>query len=205
MMKTKFVLLLLLLPLSAVFAQKQKFEIKGTIDQKLQGKKLYFTRIKMYGTPKPEAVPVSVANGAFLQWMLYINEDNKLYSKMSNSEAIFWNDGAINKDQVTKVEVNKGIVTVLGYLCDELILTTSGGIEKYYFNTKIGVDPKVFQNHKFGNWSEVVSKSKALPLKVMVDNQQFTMESIAVEIVPMTLDDKLFALPADAKLEKSPF
>lgn len=66
MMKTKFVLLLLLLPLSAVFAQKQKFEIKGTIDQKLQGKKVYFTRIKMYGTPKPEAVPVSVANGTFL-------------------------------------------------------------------------------------------------------------------------------------------
>jgi peroxiredoxin len=65
-MKFKILFLLFCFSFSVVFAQKQKFEIKGTIDQKLQGKKLYFTRIKMYGTPKPESVPVTVANGSFL-------------------------------------------------------------------------------------------------------------------------------------------
>lgn len=147
----------------------------------------------------------SVANGTFLQWILYINKDNKLYSKLSNAESIFWNDGAVSKDQITKTEINKGVVTILGNLCDEIIFTTSAGSEKYYFNAKVGVDPKILENHKFGNWSEFVSKSKALPLKVVVDNQQFIMESVALEIVAMKLDDKLFELPADAKLEKSPF
>src|SRR5688572_8788206 len=59
----------------------------------------------------------SVANGTFLQWILYINKDNKLYSKLANAETIFWNDGAVSKDQIIKTEINKGVVTVLGYLC----------------------------------------------------------------------------------------
>ncbi|MBC7914646.1 MAG: AhpC/TSA family protein [Pyrinomonadaceae bacterium] len=76
----------LLLSGSAVFAQKQKFEIKGTVDQKLTIKKLFFTRIKMYGTPKPELSTVTIQNGAFLikgeldepeQGILSLSEDTK--------------------------------------------------------------------------------------------------------------------------------
>ncbi|MEJ6980833.1 TlpA disulfide reductase family protein [Pedobacter sp. P351] len=63
-MKVKILFLLLFLSFN-VFAQKQKFEIQGSVGQKLQNKKLYFTRIKMYGTPKPEVVPISFVNGKF--------------------------------------------------------------------------------------------------------------------------------------------
>lgn len=50
----------------------------------------------------------SVANGSFFQWQLYVNKENKLYSKMANSEILLWNDGAANSDKVLKAEVNKG-------------------------------------------------------------------------------------------------
>ncbi|HEY9195061.1 MAG TPA: hypothetical protein VIM77_02310, partial [Mucilaginibacter sp.] len=33
----------------------------------------------------------SELNGTLLQWQLYINKDNKLYTKMSNSTAALWN------------------------------------------------------------------------------------------------------------------
>jgi len=147
----------------------------------------------------------SETNGTFLQWQLYINKDNKVYTKAQNSEAVYWKDGSENVDEVTKAEINKEVATILGYVCDELILTCKSGTQKYYFNSKIKADSKLFENHKFGNWSEVLSRSKALPLKIIVENTQFIIESIAIEISPMRLLDVQFELPANSKIEKSPY
>jgi hypothetical protein len=147
----------------------------------------------------------SVMNGTFLQWQIYINKDNKLYNKMSNSETIFWNDGSVNADATIKSQLNKDATVILGYTCDELILTTKSGVQKFYFNSKVGIDTKLYLNHKYGNWYEYLKQANALPLKMIIDNQQFIMESVAVEVKPMKLDDKEFKLPENAKTEKSPY
>ncbi|MES2574453.1 MAG: hypothetical protein V4572_05895 [Bacteroidota bacterium] len=147
----------------------------------------------------------SVTNGAFAQWQLYINKDNKFYNKMSNSETVFWNDTSIQSDEVLKVEVNKNVTEILGYKCDEVILTCKSGVQKYYFNSKLSVESKLFSNHKFGNWYDYLSKSNSLPLKSIIDTAQFTMESTATEVKPMKLDSKTFELPAGVKTEKSPY
>ncbi len=147
----------------------------------------------------------SVANGSLFQWQLYVNTDNKLYSKMANSETLLWNDGAANTDEILKAEINAAVTEILGYKCDELVLTCKSGIQKYYFNTKLSVDTKLFVNHKFGNWYDFLSKSNSLPLKSIVDNGQFTLESVATAIKEMKLDNTFFDLPAGAKTMKSPY
>ena len=147
----------------------------------------------------------SVSNGTFFKWQLYVNKDNKLYNKMANSETLLWNDGATNSDEILKVEVNKGVTEVLGFKCDELVFTCKSGIQKYYFNTKLSVDTKLFVNHKFGNWYDFLSKSNSLPLKSIVDNGQFTLESEALEVKEMKLDNSFFDLPTDIKTMKSPY
>jgi hypothetical protein len=147
----------------------------------------------------------SVANGSLFQWQLYVNTDNKLYSKMANSEILLWNDGAANTDEILKAEINAAVTEILGYKCDELVLTCKSGIQKYYFNTKLSVDTKLFVNHKFGNWYDFLSKSNSLPLKSIVDNGQFTLESVATAIKEMKLDNTFFDLPAGAKTMKSPY
>lgn len=147
----------------------------------------------------------SLTNGTFFQWQLYINNDNRLYNKMTNSPTILWNDGGISADEVVKTEINKGVIEILGQMCDELILTCKSGIQKYYFSNKLRVDPKLFEKHKFGNWNEVMTKTNSLPLKMIIDSPQFTLECLAIEIVPMKLDDKTFTLPVDSKVEKSPY
>lgn len=144
-------------------------------------------------------------NGKMFQWQLYINKDNKLYNKMSNSETIFWNDGATNPDEVLKVEVNKGVTEVLGYNCDEVVLTCKSGIQKYYFNSKIGADISFFTKHLFGNWYDYLKVAKALPLKIIIDNPQYTLTSIATEVKELKLDDKEFQLPENATTAKSPY
>ena len=147
----------------------------------------------------------SVANGTLVQWQLYINKDNKLYNKMSNSETVFWNEASVQGDEVLKVEVNKGVTEILGYICDEVVLTCKSGVQKYYFNSKLSVDTKLFINHKFGNWFDYLSKSNSLPLQSIMETAQFTIECIATEVKPMKLDTKTFELPAGIKTEKSPY
>jgi len=147
----------------------------------------------------------SSTNGTFAQWQIYINNENRLNNKMANSPTILWNDGASNPDEVIKAEINKGVIDILGHKCDELVLTCKSGVQKYYFSSKLKVDSKLFEQHKFGNWNEVISRTNSLPLKMIIDSQQFTLECFATEIVPMELDEKLFELPADSKVEKSPY
>jgi hypothetical protein len=147
----------------------------------------------------------SVSNGTFLQWQLYVQKDNKLYTKFSNSPSVLWNDGAVNPDSILNAVLNKEVVDILGYKCDELIFTCKSGVQKYYFNSKLQIDPKLFENHKFGNWYQYLLQSKAVPLKMLIDNVQFSVVSLATNIQPQKIDDQFFTLPADAKLEKSPF
>jgi hypothetical protein len=147
----------------------------------------------------------TISNGTFLLWQLYVQQDNKLYTKFANSNSIFWNDGAENKDEVLKIDVNKKALEILGYKCDELVLTCKSGVQKYYFTSKFKVDPKLFENHKFGNFYEFVLKSRAVPLKISIDNVQFSMESVATSVEEQKIDDTLFKLPEDATLEKNPY
>jgi len=146
----------------------------------------------------------SVTNGTFSQWQLYINSDNKLYNKRSNTETIFWDDAGINDDSVIDAKINKGVAEVLGYKCDELILTCKNGIEKYYFTTKLGADAKLYVNHKYGNWYEYLKRTNALPLKMIIDSRLYSMESVAIEVKGIQLADKEFQLPDNAKTEKTP-
>jgi len=147
----------------------------------------------------------SVTNGTFILWQVYINKDNKIYNKFANSEALLWNDCGTQGDTILSYKINKGVVDILGYKCDELVLICTSGIQKYYFNTKLGIDPQLYVNHKYSNWYDYLKLSKAVPLKMYIDNAQMTMESIATEVKPMKLDDKQFQLPADVKTMKSPY
>ena len=147
----------------------------------------------------------TVTNGSLVLWQLYVNKDNKLYTKMSNSETAYWNDGAVNPDEVLKAAINKNVAEILGYPCDEVVLTCKSGLQKYYFNTKLSVDITLFTNHKFGNWYDYLLKANSLPLKMIIDNAQLSFESLATEVTPMKLDKAFFELPANTATTKSPY
>lgn len=146
-----------------------------------------------------------ISNGSLNKWQLYLNNDNKVYSKLSSSAAILFNDCEVQGDEIFKVEENKNVNEVLGYACDEIILTCKSGIQKFYFNAEIAVDSKLFEKHKFVNWYDYVKIANALPLKRVVNTSYFTMECIATEVTPMKLDATLFELPAGVEVKKNPY
>lgn len=146
-----------------------------------------------------------VTNGSLLLWYIYSATDKKMYTKMSNSPSIYWTDATVNTDTILKTELKKASTVVLGYTCDELILTCKSGVQKYYFNSKFGVDPKLYAVHTYGNFALLLSKTKSWPLKSIIETDQFTLTSTATEIKPMVVDVNIFKLPAGVKIEKSPF
>jgi hypothetical protein len=147
----------------------------------------------------------SEMNGKVMVWQIYQNKENKLYNKMSTVKTIYWNDGAENKDKVLKSEFQKDATTILGYKCDKLVLKCTSGTQTYFFSSQLGLDASVFAKHKFGNWADYVAAAKAVPLKMVVETDEFTMESEATAVKPMKLPANTFELPDDAKTEKSPF
>ena len=147
----------------------------------------------------------SICNGTFAQRKIYINKDNKVYSKISNSEIVFWNDASVQGDEILKAEINKNVIEILGHKCDGLILTCKSGSQKYYFNSNLSVNSKLFANHKFGNRFDYLLKSNALPLKCIIETAKFTLENTAIEVKSMMLDNKIFELPTGTKTEKSSY
>lgn len=209
-MKKGLTLALSLLTVITVFAQSFEGKIIYTNSYKSKNPKITDQQwTSMMGSVQEYLIKngdyKSIANGTLVQWQLYVNKDNKLYNKMSNSETVFWNDASVQGDEVLKIEVNKNAAEVLGYKCDEVILTCKSGIQKYYFNSKLFVDVKLFVNHKFGNWFDYLSTSQSLHLKSIIETAQLTLETVATEIIPMKLEAKNFELPKEIKTEKSPY
>ncbi|KAA3437661.1 hypothetical protein [Rufibacter hautae] len=147
----------------------------------------------------------SETNGEQMVWQLYRSGENKVYSKLAGSAALLWNDGASNPDSVLSTTLRRDATEILGYKCDELTLVCRSGVQKYYFSSKLQVDPNLYKGHRFGNWYAFLSKAHAVPLMMVIETPQFTMESVASGVHPMSLDNAFFALPADAKTMKSPY
>jgi hypothetical protein len=143
-------------------------------------------------------------NGTYIQWQLYSNAENKLYTKLGNTDTVYYDDAAQGESEINNVELNTGVTDILGYKCDELILTTKTGTEKYYFSSKLPINSKLFLNHKFGDWYAYLVKANAVPLKTIIDTPQFSLESVATEITPMKLEKSFFTLQPGTITSKNP-
>lgn len=205
-------LITLTLALFAVAAMAQNFEGKINYTNSFKSKNPQMSNQQweqMVGSKQEYFIKggnyKSVTNGSMSQWQLYVNAENKVYTKMGGSETLLWNDASVNPDEVLKSEVKENAITILGYSCNELTLTCKSGVQKYYYAPKLAVDAKLFEKHKYGNWYDFVSRAKSLTLKTIIETAQFIMETVATEVKPQKLDDNMFILPAGVKTEKSPY
>lgn len=147
----------------------------------------------------------SETNGSMMQWQLYVPSDNKLYSKMGNSDVLLWNDASVRNEEILSSSVKPHAATILGYDCDELTLTCKSGVQVYYYSSKLAADSKLYEKHVYGNWYDFLKQAKGMSLKTILETPQFILEQVATEVNTKKLDDAFFALPADTKSTKSPY
>ena len=145
----------------------------------------------------------SLTNGGMISMQLYDKQSNKIYNKSPNSDTLYWLDASINTDNVTGYEIRKNAETVLGYQCDALVLKTRTGTMTLYYSDKFKLDSLAYKKHQYGNWAFFTAKSGALPLKTIVENAQFKMESVVTEIKPMKLETSFFKIGAGVPVKMS--
>jgi hypothetical protein len=190
------VLLLLFSPLAS-FAQTFEGKITYANTYKSKSPQLKDGQLNaMMGTTQEYYIKggdyKSVFNGSFIKMQLYKSVENRSYTLTAKSDSLYWEDYGKNKDVATKYEIEKSKETVMGVLCDVLIVFTPTSKIYYYYNKKYGVNPDLFKQHAYGNWYDMISKTKALPLKTIYENGQFTLTSTAISITAMKLDAKSF-------------
>lgn len=174
-----------------IYANTFKSKISNITDQQwsnMMGSKFeYFIKNGSYKTS---------TNGNIFQWQIYNTKENKIYNKYANSTKALWMDASHNEDVILKTEINKNVTTILGYACDELILTCKSGVQKYYYNSSVlKTDASLFINHNYANWNQFLKTTKSLSLKSIIETDQFILESIVTEIIPTKLDIATFELP----------
>jgi len=146
----------------------------------------------------------TMMNGSVVAAYYYLAKENKVYTEFQDGDRMYWNDAAVNTDSVLSFEVKKNAVKILSYNCDELILHTRKGTQIYDYAPQLAIDPTLFMNHKFANWYDYLKIAKAVPLRMVVEQDQVIMTSEAIAVKPMRLSDDLFVLPAH-ELVKSPY
>ena len=136
-------------------------------------------------------------------WTIYKKNENKIYTKTKKG-IIYSNDANSNNDSITKITVNKKALQALGIICDELIIKSLGVIQKYYFSSKLSIDPKFYNNHKYGNLNKITSITKSIPLKTLfiIENQGLTLESTAIKINFRKIEDDFFLIPKGIELQE---
>lgn len=123
------------------------------------------------------------SNGSLLQWQLYRENDTKVYTKLSNANKPTVKNATISTDTIVSQKLNKNAYNYLGTPCDELIITCKNSIQKFYFNSSfLKVSSESFKNYNYKNWYAYFKQSNALPLRVVVDNTDFSVEFIAGKV-----------------------
>ncbi len=197
----RFILLLLLLTAHAcacaqyfegaiIYSNTYKSKNKEVSDQELS---------QMMGSRQEYVIKngnyKSVTNGSFFQWQLYLSGKNALYNKTARSaqpgviDASMSDEPALDVSQSTKVAD-----TVLDYLCYELVIVSSSSVKRFYYSDKLTVNDKLYKAHSYGDWNIYLSLAKSLPLKMIVENNDFTITSEAVEIKPYVVNELEFDL-----------
>jgi len=145
-------------------------------------------------------------NGTFMSLQVYSPSEQRLYTKLTNVDTLYWNDVTIQNDPVVDWNVSKEQEDVMGVKCSIVVVhTKSGTIYTFYYNSKYAVDPTLYKNHNLGNWNFVIDKTKSLPLKAILDTPQFMMTMTATEVNVKKLDDAIFAVPKDLPKKISRF
>ncbi|PQJ10351.1 hypothetical protein CJD36_010260 [Flavipsychrobacter stenotrophus] len=141
------------------------------------------------------------SNGSILKSQVYLGSSNKAYTRLAN-DSLYWKSCDASIDPPTRYEIIKGGAkdTVLGLVCDVIIIYTKKSKTTNYYNTKFSVDPEQFKKCKYENRYFLYSKIKSIPLKTIYETSEWVLTSQAVEIEPMSISKSSFDLGDTSKL-----
>lgn len=122
---------------------------------------------------------------------LYNSKSNTYFFQQGSKIRSF--PGSTEYPKEFKYNFSKETLTVVGYQCNSVVVSTESGQTTYFYNNSISVNINNFENHRFGNWNNYLKATNgALPLKYIVKQKDFTLIATAVQVEQRNLDDSEF-------------
>lgn len=137
-------------------------------------------------------------------WTLYLKKQNTIYAKTQKSKTVSAHKANRQTEPETgEIQINRNVITILGYSCDELILTNQNTIQKYYFHPRTYINPKYLKKHKYGKVNQILKITRAIPLKTIwiLKDQNIELISQAIEIENLEVNDSLFTIPNTVEIQ----
>ena len=136
----------------------------------------------------------SITNGAGFSMQQYDHRTNRLYFKNPDVDTVFWLDAGKSSEKPISFDIREDVEVVLGKRCDALLVETATGTTVFYYSARYKIDAARFQRHLYGGWAFYIDKAGCVPLKTVIDNDKFHLESTATEILPLELKDSFFEI-----------
>ncbi|HLZ88120.1 MAG TPA: hypothetical protein VKQ52_12790 [Puia sp.] len=136
----------------------------------------------------------SLTNGAGFSMQQYDHRTNRLYFKKPDVDTLYWVDAGKSSDKPVSFETREDAEVVLGKRCDALVVQTANGTTVFYYSPRYKLDAAMFMKHSYGGWAFYVGQTGCLPLKTVIDNDRFHLESTATEILELDLKDSFFEI-----------
>lgn len=138
-------------------------------------------------------------------YQAYSPKDKLLYSWQMNSDTAITVDSRKYMDELVEFVDGTDTETILGIPCKTIVLKSKLGEMKLWYNSNfLKVDPKLFKDHKYGHWAQIIGKIKCLPLKVEQKAFMAYVVQTAIEYKSEPVSDSQFALPTFSFVMASP-
>lgn len=144
-------------------------------------------------------------NGKILIWQWYKADESRIYQKTGGQDKITYLPASRITDEIQKVIPLKKEKMILGKRCKGIQLHKYSGTFTYYYTADYAINPEIFKNLIFENWNQLFALIKAVPLQMIMENEQFKVVMTATQVRKGKTNDLDFQLPEPQFIEASPF
>jgi hypothetical protein len=132
---------------------------------------------------------------------IYNKEENKMYIQKAYSDTTLVIDCGLSGSEIKSLTLNSKKETILGILCDELIIHYEGKTVVDYFNPDtLTINPEWFRKFNFDEEYRIDKKEKSIFLKRRIVYPEYTITQTATNISVEAIDSKIFTVSPKAIL-----
>src|SRR5215831_12275509 len=129
-------------------------------------------------------------DGGIMEYDMYNQTENKLYTKMRNNDTIFWSDCSLPEDKILGLDSAAKKESILGIKCNELTMRQKDMTHIQYYNSdSITINPDWFKNFRKYDQYLVSKKESSIYLKEVTFYGALVMIETAIAIKREPIDD----------------
>ncbi|WP_298903922.1 hypothetical protein [uncultured Psychroserpens sp.] len=137
-----------------------------------------------------------LTNSRFISYQLFRHNDSMVYYKHNiKSDSLFYSKVNTDKKETFSYKIEKRTDTILGYICDKLIVEGGYGTKTYYYTSELSLNPEYYKNFTIGNKYDIMKLMKAIYLKLEMTYDAISVRVVATEVKKQKLENSVFDIP----------